>query len=74
VHGDDRALVYDKLAGFVAPPPGVTREGILQLDNRMLDRWKSVLEPNWSPIGIGDKKGFMKKGLVPLKKPYVPER
>ncbi|HVF22265.1 MAG TPA: FecR domain-containing protein [Pyrinomonadaceae bacterium] len=74
VHGDDRALVYDKLAGFVAPPAGVTREGILQLDNQMLARWKSVLESNWNPIGIGDKKGVLKKSLVPLKKPYVPDR
>ena len=74
VHGDDRALVYDKLAGFVAPPPGVTREGILDLNNQMLERWKSVLESNWSPIGIGDKKGLLKKSLVPLKKPYVPDR
>jgi hypothetical protein len=74
VHGDERALVYDKLAGFIAPPAGVTREGILQLDNGMLERWKSVLESNWSPIGIGDKKGLLKKSLVPLKKPYVPDR
>ena len=74
VHGDDRALVYDKLAGFVAPPAGVTREGILQLDKVMLDRWKSVLESNWNPIGIGDKKELMKKSLLPFKKPYVPER
>ena len=74
VHGDDRALVYDKLAGFVAPPPDVTREGILQLNNLMLARWKSVLEAHWNPIGIGDKKGLMKKSLAPLKKPYVPER
>jgi hypothetical protein len=63
-----------KLAGFVAPPAGVTREGILQLDNQMLARWKSVLESNWNPIGIGDKKGVLKKSLVPLKKPYVPDR
>ena len=69
VHDDDRALVYDKLAGFVAPPPDVTREGILQLNNFMLARWKSVLETHWNPIGIGDKKGLMKKSLVPLKKP-----
>jgi hypothetical protein len=69
VHADDRALVYDKLAGFVAPPPDVTREGILQLNNFMLTRWKSVLEAHWNPIGIGDKKGLLKKSLVPLKKP-----
>jgi hypothetical protein len=74
VHGDDRALVYDKLASFAAPPAGVTREGILQLDNQMLERWKSALESSWNPVGIGDKKGLLKKSLVPLKKPYVPER
>jgi len=40
----------------------------------MLARWRSVLETYWNPIGIGDKKGLLKKSLGPLKKPYVPER
>jgi ferric-dicitrate binding protein FerR (iron transport regulator) len=77
VQGDDHARVYDKLAASFAPPAGVTREGILQLDQAMLERWKSALEPSWLPLGPGNKKGWMKKSLAPLKKPegtYVPER
>jgi len=51
VHGDDRARVYDKLAGFAPPPAGVTREGVLQLDGAMLERWKGVLEFSWQRGG-----------------------
>ena len=43
----DRGRVYDRLAGFVPPPIGVTREGVLQLDQPMLDAW-------WSSLGLGD--------------------
>jgi hypothetical protein len=41
-------LVYERLAGFSSPPEGVTREGILQLDNQMLSVWKERLETTWS--------------------------
>jgi hypothetical protein len=51
VDGMDRARVFDKMAAFAAPPPGVTREGILQLDQNMLATWRSALEPDW--IGSG---------------------
>src|SRR5262249_22173481 len=37
--GSDRARLYDKLATFVPPPPGVTREGMLQLNEKMMDDW-----------------------------------
>jgi hypothetical protein len=47
VEGDDRVRVYDKIAAFVPPPEGVTRDGILQLDETMLDRWKNALEGTW---------------------------
>ena len=47
VNGNDRARVYDKIASFVPPPTGVTREGILSLDQAMLDRWKDSLEATW---------------------------
>lgn len=43
----DRSRVYERLAGFVSPPPGVTREGVLQLDPQMLDTW-------WNELGLGD--------------------
>lgn len=47
VEGDDRIRVYDKIASFVPPPEGVTRDGVLKLDQGMLDRWKDALEPSW---------------------------
>jgi len=43
----ERGRVYDRLAHFVPPPAGVTREGILHLDRNMLDLW-------WNQLGFGD--------------------
>ena len=40
VDGEDRVRVYDKMAAFAPPPAGVTREGVLQLDQKMLDAWR----------------------------------
>ncbi len=48
VSGSDRALVYDRLASLVPPPSGVTREGVLKLDQQMLDAWKEELEYRWN--------------------------
>jgi FecR protein/Putative zinc-finger len=48
VEGKDRIRVYEKVAGFVPPPVGVTREGILQLDQQMLQLWRDKLEASWS--------------------------
>ncbi len=48
VEGNDRVRVYEKLASFWPPPRGVTREGILQLDQPMLQRWKENLEAGWT--------------------------
>ena len=45
--GQDRAAIYDCLAGLVAPPAGVTRGGVLALDRHMLDLW-------WNELGLGD--------------------
>ena len=47
VDAGDRERVYDRLRALVAPPQNVTREGILRLDQRMLDDW-------WSELGFGD--------------------
>jgi hypothetical protein len=59
VGANDRALVYDRLASLAAPPSGVTREGVIQLNQEMLDRWRESLEPSWyNPIGP------LKKGLT----------
>lgn len=43
----ERPGVYDRLAALSPPPTGVTREGILRLDRKMLDDW-------WSSFGFGD--------------------
>ncbi len=55
VNGDDRRRVYEKIESFVPPPAGVTREGVLKLDQKMLDQWRDVL--GW---GIGSIKGIPK--------------
>jgi hypothetical protein len=45
--GVARAQVYSRFAALVAPPAGVTREGILQLDPHMLDLY-------WNALDLGD--------------------
>ena len=69
VNVDERGRVYDKLAAFSQPPSGVTREGVLQLDQNMLETWRQSLEPAW--IG-GSGKGFP-KGEGKLKNPLSPK-
>lgn len=48
VEGNDRVRVYEKIAAYIPLPAGATREGILQLDRRMLELWKDELRPAWS--------------------------
>jgi hypothetical protein len=43
----ERGSVYDRLATLVPPPSGVSRDGILRLDQEMLDLW-------WNRLGLGD--------------------
>jgi hypothetical protein len=45
--GAERAQVYARFAALVPPPAGVTRAGILILDQAMLDLW-------WNSLGLGD--------------------
>jgi hypothetical protein len=45
--GTDRSRVFDRLSALVPPPAGVTRDGILQLEQKMLDAW-------WNEFGLGD--------------------
>jgi hypothetical protein len=47
VSAAERGRVYDRLAALIAPPKGVTREGVLRLDKGMLDLWKKDLEWAW---------------------------
>ena len=48
VNGTDRERVYDAMASLVLPPVGVTREGVLQLNRDMLERWRAALEGGWN--------------------------
>ena len=43
----ERPGVYDRLAALAPPPQDVTREGILRLDQKMLDSW-------WNSLDYGD--------------------
>lgn len=47
VSSTDRAAVFDKLAAFVPPPAGITREGISGLDTKMLQIWRNEVEKVW---------------------------
>jgi hypothetical protein len=47
VDESQRGLIYDHLAKLAPAPPGVTREGILRLDQPMLDLW-------WNELGFDD--------------------
>ena len=47
VPDSERGRVYDRLAKLVPPPRQVNKEGILQLDQNMLDLW-------WDKLDLGD--------------------
>ncbi|HET6180845.1 MAG TPA: FecR domain-containing protein [Candidatus Sulfotelmatobacter sp.] len=44
---EQRVFVFDRLRALAPPPPGVTKEGILLLDQPMLDLW-------WNELGFDD--------------------
>jgi hypothetical protein len=47
VDDSQRVIIYNHLAKLAPPPEGVTREGILTLNQRMLDLW-------WNELGFDD--------------------
>lgn len=53
VEGEDRARVYDKMAALFPPPAGVTREGVLALNQQMLDAWREAMETTWMGVWKG---------------------
>ncbi len=57
--GAERERVYERMAELIALPEGVTREGVLRLDRRMLDLWKKELE--WAWFEEKDGKSFLKE-------------
>jgi hypothetical protein len=48
VEGSNRSRVYDRLAVLVPPPEGVTRDGVLRLNEQMLLLWRNKLETSWN--------------------------
>ncbi len=58
--GNDRVLVYERMANLTPPPDGVTREGILALNQQMLDTWKDKLESSWSDYSPSTMKALKK--------------
>ena len=47
VSGSERALVYDRMTALVSPPDGVSREGMLNLNPQMMERWQGKLGLTW---------------------------
>jgi hypothetical protein len=47
VDGDDRARVYERMTQLTPLPADATREGVLALNQQMLESWKDKLESNW---------------------------
>src|SRR2546423_2703889 len=44
VNESERGRVYDCMARLLPPPVGVTREGVIRLDQRMLEQWRQTIE------------------------------
>ena len=63
--GQDRERLYDKLASFVPPPPGVTREGLLRFDEKMMEQWEQVLGFTWTSYAGKGVPSQKLKQLVP---------
>jgi hypothetical protein len=59
VNENDRVRVYEKMESFAPPPAGVTREGVLKLDQVMLGQWRDALQGAWVGPGM---KGIPKTG------------
>lgn len=47
VQKTDREKVYNALSDYVKPPAGVTRDGVLNLDSKMLTSWRAEVEKVW---------------------------
>ncbi len=48
VDESNRSRIYDRLATLVPPPEGVTRDGVLHLNEQMLELWRDKLETSWN--------------------------
>jgi len=64
VNDDERVRVYEKMQSLTPPPAGITREGVLKLDQKMLEQWRYALQGSWGSSG---GKGIPKLGEKSLK-------
>jgi FecR protein len=64
-----RAQVYARFVALVPPPPGVTRDGLLSLDPRMLDLY-------WNALDLGDISlwRYWEQSSDPKATPATPEK
>jgi hypothetical protein len=60
----ERGEVYDRLSELAPPPNGVTREGILKLDSRMMETWRDALTTTWYTNPPGKLEKSLKKGWI----------
>jgi len=44
----ERPRVYDRMTELIPPPPGVTRDGVLRGDKKMLDKWAETFGLGYS--------------------------
>jgi hypothetical protein len=49
VNENERGRVYDCMARLLPPPAGVTREGVIKLDQKMMEQWRQLIEGNHVP-------------------------
>lgn len=47
VEKSERERLFEVLSTYVAPPDGVTREGVLKLNKKMLEAWRLEMETLW---------------------------
>ena len=71
VEGNDRTRVYERMVALAPPPDSVTREGVLQLNEQMLQLWKGELETTWEGesrlhkwLGIGIRAVGNVRGVI----------
>jgi hypothetical protein len=60
VNKNERTRVYDRMTAITSPPAGVTREGMLNLDQAMMNSWKAKLGLSWGQA-MEPKHSFWKK-------------
>ena len=59
-----RLRVFDRLSALVPPPSGVTREGVIALDRKMLDEWRNPID--YASIGLDPALAVAAGSLAPV--------